>query len=78
MLKSPKRQPSNELFPATELRGLRAIHGLRVEDVADRADVNKNTVNEVLLGGDTRVSTLREIAAALGARVKIEFERVTP
>ncbi len=75
MLKSPKRHPSNALFPANELRGLKEVAGLRVEDIAAKAKRSTTTVNDVLLGQDTRLSTLIAVAQAVGAKVKITFER---
>lgn len=75
MLKSQKRKPDTTLYPANELRGLKEVAGLRVEDLAARVERSIPTVNEVLLGRDTRLSTLVEVASALGAKVKISFER---
>jgi hypothetical protein len=75
MLKSPKRQPSTHLYPANELRGYKEMAGLRVEDLAKHVARDKGTVEEVLLGQDTRLSTLVAVAAACGAKVKISFER---
>lgn len=75
MLQSPKRKPTNTLYPANELRGYKEMAGLRLEDLAVRVDRSVPTVNEVLLGQDTKLSTLVAVAQACGARVRIIFER---
>ena len=62
------------MYRDDKIRGRQAELGLSVEEVAERADVDKNTVSAIRNGKDVRESSLRKVVTALGLTMAEVYE----
>jgi transcriptional regulator with XRE-family HTH domain len=63
------------MYRNDKIRGKQAELGLSVEDLAERAGVNPNTVSAIRNGKDVRESSLRKVVTALGLSMADVYEQ---
>jgi transcriptional regulator with XRE-family HTH domain len=62
------------MYRDDKIRGKQAELGLSVDEVAERAGVNVNTVSAVRNGKSVKAETLEKVASALGLTMAEVFE----
>lgn len=62
------------MYRADKIRGRQAELGLSVDEVAERAGVNVNTVSAIRKGKNVTTETLQKVVDALGMTMAEVFE----